>query len=100
MLNPAFWVCPPQTRWCALWGRERLEKWWSASIKTGSSNKAPSAAHRRRREGRLSLSAAVFHRGERVAVKVVRNIERFREAAKSEIAVLEEINGLDDDSRL
>ncbi|XP_068592694.1 dual specificity protein kinase CLK4-like isoform X2 [Cebidichthys violaceus] len=36
---------------------------------------------------------------ERVAVKIVRNIECFREVAKSEISVLEEINGLDDDSR-
>lgn len=36
---------------------------------------------------------------ERVAVKVVRNIECFSEVAKSEIAVLEEINGLDDDRR-
>lgn len=47
-----------------------------------------------------SLSAAVFRRGERVAVKIVRNIPCFREVAKSEIAVLEEINGLDDESRL
>ncbi|KAM3602203.1 uncharacterized protein V6R79_026098 [Siganus canaliculatus] len=34
-----------------------------------------------------------------VAVKIVRNIDCFREVAKSEIAVLEEINGLDDDNR-
>lgn len=34
--NPAFRVCPPQTRWCPPWGRERLEKWWSASIKTST----------------------------------------------------------------
>ncbi|XP_053702642.1 dual specificity protein kinase CLK2-like isoform X1 [Synchiropus splendidus] len=39
------------------------------------------------------------HKDERVAVKVVRNIECFTEVAKSEIAVLEEINGLDDDNR-
>lgn len=47
-----------------------------------------------------SLSSAVFHRGERVAVKIIRNIECFREVARSEIAVLEEINSLDDDKRL
>ncbi|XP_042355355.1 dual specificity protein kinase CLK4-like isoform X3 [Plectropomus leopardus] len=36
---------------------------------------------------------------EHVAVKIVRNIDCFREVAKSEIAVLEEINSLDDDNR-
>ncbi|XP_035522372.1 dual specificity protein kinase CLK4-like isoform X2 [Morone saxatilis] len=36
---------------------------------------------------------------EHVAVKIVRNIECFREVARSEIAVLEEINHLDDDNR-
>lgn len=36
---------------------------------------------------------------ERVAVKIMRDFECFREAARSEIAVLEEINRLDDDSR-
>uniref|UniRef100_A0A8C3AAG0 dual-specificity kinase n=1 Tax=Cyclopterus lumpus TaxID=8103 RepID=A0A8C3AAG0_CYCLU len=35
----------------------------------------------------------------RVAVKIARNVECFREAARSEVAVLEEINRLDDDSR-
>ncbi|XP_040908398.1 dual specificity protein kinase CLK4-like isoform X2 [Toxotes jaculatrix] len=35
---------------------------------------------------------------ERVAVKIVRNIECFSEVARSEIAVLEEINTLDDDN--
>ncbi|XP_069001641.1 dual specificity protein kinase CLK4-like [Embiotoca jacksoni] len=35
---------------------------------------------------------------EHVAVKIVRNIECFREVAKSEIAVLEEINSLDEDN--
>ncbi|XP_019728601.1 dual specificity protein kinase CLK1-like isoform X2 [Hippocampus comes] len=34
----------------------------------------------------------------RVAVKIVRNIKSFRQAAKCEIAVLEEINTLDDDN--
>uniref|UniRef100_A0A8C4H8X7 dual-specificity kinase n=1 Tax=Dicentrarchus labrax TaxID=13489 RepID=A0A8C4H8X7_DICLA len=38
-------------------------------------------------------------KGEHVAVKIVRNIECFREVARSEIAVLEEINRLDDDNR-
>uniref|UniRef100_A0A665TIG2 dual-specificity kinase n=1 Tax=Echeneis naucrates TaxID=173247 RepID=A0A665TIG2_ECHNA len=38
-------------------------------------------------------------RDEHVAVKVVRNIECFRNVAKSEISVLEEINSLDDDNR-
>ncbi|CAJ1063305.1 dual specificity protein kinase CLK2-like isoform X1 [Xyrichtys novacula] len=35
----------------------------------------------------------------RVAVKIVRNIDCFRDVAKSEITVLEEINSLDDDNR-
>ncbi|XP_041656821.1 dual specificity protein kinase CLK2-like [Cheilinus undulatus] len=38
-------------------------------------------------------------KNERVAVKIVRNIDVFREVAKSEVAVLEEINSLDDDNR-
>ncbi|TWW75229.1 Dual specificity protein kinase CLK4 [Takifugu flavidus] len=38
-------------------------------------------------------------KGERVAVKIIKNIDCFREVAKSEIAVLEEINSLDDDNR-
>ncbi|XP_044079415.1 dual specificity protein kinase CLK4-like isoform X2 [Siniperca chuatsi] len=36
---------------------------------------------------------------EHVAVKIVRNIECFRKVARSEIAVLEEINSLDDENR-
>ncbi|XP_062413971.1 dual specificity protein kinase CLK4-like [Pungitius pungitius] len=36
---------------------------------------------------------------QRVAVKILRNIGCFRDAARSEIAVLEEINSLDDDNR-
>ncbi|XP_069395899.1 dual specificity protein kinase CLK4-like isoform X2 [Paralichthys olivaceus] len=36
---------------------------------------------------------------ERVAVKIVRSIDCFREVARSEISVLEEINSLDDDNR-
>ncbi|XP_035799141.1 dual specificity protein kinase CLK1-like isoform X2 [Amphiprion ocellaris] len=36
---------------------------------------------------------------QRVAVKIVKNIECFCEVARSEIAVLEEINGLDDNNR-
>ncbi|XP_042286017.1 dual specificity protein kinase CLK4-like isoform X2 [Thunnus maccoyii] len=38
-------------------------------------------------------------KAEHVAVKIVRNIDCFREVAKSEIAVLEEINSLDDNNR-
>ncbi|XP_041865343.1 dual specificity protein kinase CLK1-like isoform X1 [Melanotaenia boesemani] len=38
------------------------------------------------------------HKDERVAVKIVRNFETFCEVARSEIAVLEEINRLDDDN--
>lgn len=84
----------------ALWEREHLEKWWSAWIKTSTLNKAPSAAHRRWRKDLLSLRSTLLHRGQRVAVKIVRNMECFRKVAKSEIAVLEEINSLDDDNRL
>uniref|UniRef100_UPI0037E899D2 dual specificity protein kinase CLK4-like n=1 Tax=Semicossyphus pulcher TaxID=241346 RepID=UPI0037E899D2 len=56
----------------------------------------------------LTLGAGAFgkvvecidrEKDERVAVKIVRNIDCFREVAKSEIAVLEEINSLDDDNR-
>ncbi|KAM8741758.1 dual specificity protein kinase CLK4-like isoform 1-T2 [Acanthopagrus schlegelii] len=36
---------------------------------------------------------------ERVAVKIVRNIDSFSEVARSEISVLQEINSLDDDNR-
>lgn len=42
----------------------------------------------------------MFNRGEHVAVKIVKNIDCFREIARSEIAVLQEINSLDDDNRL
>ncbi|XP_029029310.1 dual specificity protein kinase CLK4-like [Betta splendens] len=38
-------------------------------------------------------------KNEHVAVKIVRNLEGFCEMARSEIAVLEEINSLDDDNR-
>ncbi|XP_033834548.2 dual specificity protein kinase CLK4-like [Periophthalmus magnuspinnatus] len=38
------------------------------------------------------------HKNEYVAVKIVRNIDCFSEVARSEIAVLEEINSLDDDN--
>ncbi|XP_010735722.1 dual specificity protein kinase CLK4 isoform X1 [Larimichthys crocea] len=38
-------------------------------------------------------------KGEHVAVKIVKNIDCFREIARSEIAVLQEINSLDDDNR-
>lgn len=48
----------------------------------------------------VSFSICVLNREERVAVKIVRNIECFREVAKSEIAVLEEINSLDEDNTL
>lgn len=48
----------------------------------------------------MKSSSSVIHRGERVAVKIIKNIDCFREVAKSEIAVLEEINSLDDDNRL
>lgn len=48
----------------------------------------------------LHVCVCVFNREEHVAVKIVRNIECFREVARSEIAVLEEINSLDDDNRL
>lgn len=35
-----------------------------------------------------------------MAVKIGRNLDCFTEVAKSEITVLEEINGLDDNSKL
>lgn len=46
------------------------------------------------------MSFCQSHRDEHVAVKIVRNIDCFREVAMSEIAVLEEIKSLDDDHRL
>ncbi|XP_075888121.1 dual specificity protein kinase CLK4-like isoform X1 [Nelusetta ayraudi] len=39
------------------------------------------------------------HAGEHVAVKIGRNLDSFTEVAKSEITVLEEINGLDDNNK-
>ncbi|KAM4727427.1 LOW QUALITY PROTEIN: dual specificity protein kinase CLK1-like [Anableps anableps] len=39
------------------------------------------------------------HRGQRVAVKIVKKFESFCKVARSEIAVLKEINSLDDDNR-
>ncbi|XP_021175323.2 dual specificity protein kinase CLK1 isoform X2 [Fundulus heteroclitus] len=39
------------------------------------------------------------HRSQRVAVKIVKKFESFCKVARSEIAVLEEINSLDDDNR-
>lgn len=39
------------------------------------------------------------NRGQRVAVKIVKKFESFSKVARSEIAVLEEINSLDDDNR-
>ncbi|XP_047234476.1 dual specificity protein kinase CLK1-like isoform X4 [Girardinichthys multiradiatus] len=39
------------------------------------------------------------HRGQHVAVKIVKKFESFCKVARSEIAVLEEINSLDDDNR-
>ena len=47
-----------------------------------------------------SPQVCVSNRDERVAVKVVKSIDCYREVARSEIAVLEEINSLDDDHRL
>lgn len=46
------------------------------------------------------MLVCALHRDEHVALKIARNIDCFREVARSEIAVLEEINSLDDDSRL
>lgn len=48
----------------------------------------------------LCVIVCMFNRDEHVAVKIVRNIDCFREVAKSEIAVLEEINSLDDENNL
>ncbi|XP_066505669.1 dual specificity protein kinase CLK4 [Hoplias malabaricus] len=39
------------------------------------------------------------NRGARVALKIIKNIERYREAALSEVEVLEQINSLDCDKR-
>lgn len=50
--------------------------------------------------GLSSPPPASLRDDEHVAVKIVKNIKCFREVAKSEMAVLEEINGLDDDRRL
>lgn len=48
----------------------------------------------------MPVFTCMCHREEHVAVKIVRNIECFSAVARSEIAVLEEINSLDDDNRL
>lgn len=36
----------------------------------------------------------------RVALKIIKNIDRYREAAMSEVEVLEEMNSLDNEGRL
>lgn len=48
----------------------------------------------------VSVCNGMFNRDEHVAVKIIRNIDCFREVAKSEIAVLEAINSLDDNNSL
>lgn len=48
----------------------------------------------------LCAPVCMFNRAEHVAMKIIRNIDCFREVAKSEIAVLEEINSLDDNNCL
>lgn len=107
-------------RWCPLWEREPLEKWWNASTETSKLARTSSDlsfglrlsgrhdlfdTRRSRRQlnrlvNRETFAYRVSARDERVAVKILRNIECFRDAARSEVAVLEEINSLDDDNRL
>uniref|UniRef100_G3QCD1 dual-specificity kinase n=1 Tax=Gasterosteus aculeatus aculeatus TaxID=481459 RepID=G3QCD1_GASAC len=106
-------------RWCPLWEREPLEKWWNASTETSKLARTSSdlsfglrlsgrhdlfdTCRSRRQLNRLvnreTFGYRVSARDERVAVKILRNIECFRDAARSEVAVLEEINSLDDDNR-
>ena len=102
-------VCP-QMRWFLLWEKEPSVKWWSVSTETSKSGLFYF-------ESRNSLTimwtgefiyvglvqiffCLLSNRDERVAVKIVRNINSFSEVARSEISVLQEINSLDDDNRL
>lgn len=89
---------PSQMRWCGPWEPEPLGRWWSVSTERG--NLAVSSA--RRLEAGRSISSVDLrvHRGQQVAVKIAKNTGCFSEVARSEIAVLEEINSLDDDNRL
>lgn len=41
----------------------------------------------------------IFSHGARVALKIIKNIDRYREAAKSEVEVLEQLKTLDSDKR-
>lgn len=84
-------------RWCGPWEPEPSGKWWS--VRTERGNLSVSSA-RRLKEDRSPVFTCVFHREQHVAVKIAKNTGCFSEVARSEIAVLEEINSLDDDNRL
>lgn len=43
----------------------------------------------------VSLYYDLCSRGARVALKIIKNIERYRDAAMSEVEVLEHVNSLD-----
>lgn len=48
----------------------------------------------------LSSSCYVFRGGVHVALKIIKNVEKYKEAARLEINVLEKINEKDPDNKL
>lgn len=46
-----------------------------------------------------SCISLCFSDGARVALKIIKNIDRYREAALSEVEVLKQLNSLDTDRR-
>lgn len=47
----------------------------------------------------LTFTHCVSSEGARVALKIIKNIDRYREAAMSEVQVLEQLKSLDSGSR-
>uniref|UniRef100_A0A671NG90 dual-specificity kinase n=1 Tax=Sinocyclocheilus anshuiensis TaxID=1608454 RepID=A0A671NG90_9TELE len=96
-------------------GRERDRDWHHYSKCSGNSRRSSRHRHRHRRSHHHSdsivctLGEGAFGKvvecidhekgGARIALKIIKNIERYRDAAVSEVEVLEQINSLDCDRR-
>lgn len=48
---------------------------------------------------KLTYVASLYSKGAHVALKIIKNIDRYREAALSEVQVLEQLKALDPDKR-
>uniref|UniRef100_A0A673LQF7 dual-specificity kinase n=1 Tax=Sinocyclocheilus rhinocerous TaxID=307959 RepID=A0A673LQF7_9TELE len=96
-------------------GRERDRDWHHYSKSSGNSRRSSRHRHRHRRSHHHSdsivctLGEGAFGKvvecidhekgGARIALKIIKNIEHYRDAAVSEVEVLEQINSLDCDRR-